>query len=125
MHLEGKGHSDYRRRSGDRGAMARLFASEGATVALLDLTESQGPAVADGILRESAEALFIPADVRSQAGVAEVIRTTRQTFGRLDVVVNVAGFNRKGHVDSPSVEDPDSVMEGTFRTCSDHQASTT
>jgi hypothetical protein len=33
VHLEGKGHSDYRRRSGDRGAMARLFASEGATVA--------------------------------------------------------------------------------------------
>jgi hypothetical protein len=44
VHLEGKGHSDYRRRSEDRGAMARLFASEGATVALLVLTESQGPA---------------------------------------------------------------------------------
>ena len=83
--------------------MARLFASEDAIVALLDLTESQGPAVADGIPRESAEALFIPVDVRSQAGVHEV-RTTKQTFGRLDAVVNVVGSNRKGRVDSPSVE---------------------
>jgi NAD(P)-dependent dehydrogenase (short-subunit alcohol dehydrogenase family) len=90
------------------------FASEGAAGVPLDLTESQGPAVADdGILQESDEALFIPADVSSQAGVAEIIKTTRQSFGRLDVVVNMAGFNRKGRVDSPSIED--SVMEGNIR----------
>ena len=96
-------------------ATARLFASEGAAVALLDPTESQEPAVADGTLQESDEALFIPADVRSEASVAEIIRRTRQTFGRLDVVVTVAGFNRMGRVDSPSVEDWDWVMEGNIQ----------
>jgi NAD(P)-dependent dehydrogenase (short-subunit alcohol dehydrogenase family) len=96
-------------------ATARPFASEGAAVALLDPTESQEPAVADGTLQESDEALFIPADVRSEASVAEIIRRTRQTFGRLDVVVTVAGFNRMGRVDSPSVEDWDWVMEGNIQ----------
>ncbi len=72
--------------------MARLFASEDATVALLNLTESRGPAVADGILQESAETLFIPADTNSQAGVAEVARTTTRTFGRLD------GSGQRGRV---------------------------
>jgi NAD(P)-dependent dehydrogenase (short-subunit alcohol dehydrogenase family) len=98
-------------------ATARLFASEGAAVALLDPTESQSqePAVADGTLQESDEALFIPADVSSEASVAEIIRRTRQTFGRLDVLVTVAGFNRMGRVDSPSVEDWDWVMEGNIK----------
>jgi 3-oxoacyl-[acyl-carrier protein] reductase len=72
-------------------ATARLLASEGSAVALLDPTESQEPAVADGTLQESDEALFIPADVSSEASVAEIIRRTRQTFGRLDVVVTVLG----------------------------------
>lgn len=96
-------------------ATARLVASEGAAVALLDPTESQEPAVADGTLQESDEALSIPADVSSEASVAEIISRIRQTFGRLDVVVTVAGFNRMGRVDSTSVEDWDWVMEGNIQ----------
>jgi 3-oxoacyl-[acyl-carrier protein] reductase len=95
------------------GAAIQLLASEAAAVALPGLTESQGPAVADGIPQESDEALFIPADISGQAGVAEVTRTTRQTFGRLTQVVNAAGFNRKERVDRSSVED--AVMEGNIQ----------
>jgi len=98
-------------------ATARLFAAQGVNV-VIDLLDSEGQSVAEEIARKGSEALFVAAHVRNEAAVAEAIDTAYQTFGRIHVLVNVAGVNRKDTVTSLSAEDWDLVMEIKSRVCS-------
>lgn len=52
--------------SGMGEAIARLFAQEGAAVALVDLQAENGQAIAEQIRAEGGQALFIKCDVRSE-----------------------------------------------------------
>ena len=82
--------------SGIGAATARLFATEGAKVALVDLDEAGLAKVAAEI---GSETLVIPADVsnndQARAGVAKVL----EKWGRLDVLVTAAGASFGGTVD--------------------------
>ena len=82
--------------SGIGAATARLFATEGAKVALVDLDEAGLAKVAAEI---GGQTLVIPADVSSndqaRAGVAKVL----EKWGRLDVLVTAAGASFGGTVD--------------------------
>jgi NAD(P)-dependent dehydrogenase (short-subunit alcohol dehydrogenase family) len=85
--------------SGSGAATARLFATEGAKVALVDLDEAGLARVAAAIVSMGGETLTLPADVSSdaqaRAGVAQVL----QKWGRLDVLVTAAGASFGGTVD--------------------------
>ena len=70
-------------------AEARLFAAEGAKVALCDVVDAEGKAVAEEIGRA---ALFHHLDVTSEEGWAEAVAATTAAFGKLDVLVNNAGI---------------------------------
>jgi len=80
--------------SGIGAASARLFASEGAKVALIDQD-------ADGLAKTASglDAITIVADVsnnaQAEAGVAEVM----QKWGRIDVLLTAAGISLGGTVD--------------------------
>jgi NAD(P)-dependent dehydrogenase (short-subunit alcohol dehydrogenase family) len=79
--------------SGIGRAAALAFAREGAKVAVADLKAEEGAAVAAAIRADGGEAIFIRTDVTSEADVQKMIRTTVDTFGRLDSAFNNAGFN--------------------------------
>ena len=72
---------------------ARLFAREGAKVAVADVLEREGSAVAGSIAAAGGEALFVPLDVSSEDQWVAAIRATVDRFGRLDVLVNNAGIS--------------------------------
>ncbi|MEW6768405.1 MAG: SDR family oxidoreductase [Pseudomonadota bacterium] len=84
--------------SGFGAEIVRVFANEGAHVAIVDLNE-------DGARSLSAEvgktSIAIKCDVSSAADVRNAVEATRTRFGRLDIVINNAGTT---HRNKPMLE---------------------
>jgi 3-oxoacyl-[acyl-carrier protein] reductase len=72
-------------------AIARSFAREGARVAILE-REVVGRAVADAIVRDKGDAVAIQCDVTVPTAVREAVALIEQRWGRVDVLVNNAGW---------------------------------
>ena len=72
--------------SGFGTAICRRFVEEGAKVVIVDCRREGGDAVA----RETG-AIFVEADVASEADARRMIATAVERFGRLDILVNNAG----------------------------------
>lgn len=82
---------------GSRGlgrATAELLAAEGCAVAVADLKESWAQGAVDAITAAGGQALAIGADVSDRGAVRAAVERTADTFGRLDVLVNNAMWNR-------------------------------
>jgi 3-oxoacyl-[acyl-carrier protein] reductase len=78
--------------SGFGAEIARVFAREGAKIAVLDINGEGAAAVARGI---GPAAIAIPADVTKRADIDAAVAKTLETFGKLDIVVNNAGWSHK------------------------------
>jgi len=91
--------------SGFGREIARRFAREGAKVAIVDLNGEGAKAVAAEI---GAAAIALTCDVADGAQVAAAFNATAQAFGRVDIVVNNAGWS---HRNQPLLE----VDYATFR----------
>ena len=74
-------------------ASASLFAREGAAVMVADLDFGAGEETAAHIRREGGEAACVEVDVAVPDQVERMIRTSVETFGRIDVLFNNAGVN--------------------------------
>lgn len=72
-------------------ATARTFADEGVRVIVADLDEGRGSAVADEINVAGGEARFVQCDVSDYAAAERAVTAATSSFGRLDIVANVAG----------------------------------
>lgn len=79
--------------SGMGASMARIFAREGAKVAVADMLEAEGLQVVDEITRANGAAIFQKLDVSSEAEWQAAIDATLAAFGRLDILVNDAGIS--------------------------------
>jgi NAD(P)-dependent dehydrogenase (short-subunit alcohol dehydrogenase family) len=77
--------------SGMGEATARLFAAEGAAVAIIDVQRERGEALAAEIASAGGRAMFVAADVSREMQVADSIAATVARFGGLQIVVNCAG----------------------------------
>lgn len=78
--------------SGIGEGIARRFAAEGARVVVNDLDREKGERVARSI---GGSAHFVHADVTRDADWARLVAETLAAFGRLDVVVNNAGWTHR------------------------------
>ena len=82
-------------------AVARLFAQHGARVALLDLNETAGEHLVSEIAAEGGEALFLSTDMTRPHAVEAALQRVIENWGRLDVMVNVAGGSGRRWGDGP------------------------
>jgi NAD(P)-dependent dehydrogenase (short-subunit alcohol dehydrogenase family) len=73
-------------------ATARVFAREGAKVAIADVNDEGGRRVVDSIIESGGEAIFIHADVSEEVEVKSAIQQTVDHFGGLDCAFNNAGI---------------------------------
>lgn len=73
-------------------AAARAFAAEGASILLVDCREDKDDAAAKQLCAAGAsEAISFHGDITQEEEVARAIDMAVQSFGQLDVLVNVAG----------------------------------
>ncbi|MBK0398304.1 SDR family oxidoreductase [Limibaculum sp. M0105] len=105
MRLQGKTALVTGAASGFGRAIARRFAREGAQVAVVDLNAEGARAVAAEI---GDAAIAVACDVADGAQVASCFNDTVQAFGKVDVVVNNAGWS---HPNQPLLD----VDYQTFR----------
>ena len=77
--------------SGIGEATVRLFAAEGARVAIIDVQRELGRKLEDAIRSAGGDAFFDERDVSVEDQVRESIERTADRFGGLQIVVNSAG----------------------------------
>jgi NAD(P)-dependent dehydrogenase (short-subunit alcohol dehydrogenase family) len=83
--------------SGILGAcMARHLAKEEAVVVILDRNKELGEDVAAGIRASGHKAVFLPSDVLDREVLEQNKQDILKAFGRIDVLVNLAGGNQAG-----------------------------
>src|SRR5580692_802431 len=104
---------------GTGASISRLFAQEGASLVINDLGGAadgsggdEGPAkqVADEITAAGGTAVADGGDVADVATGERLVRTAVEQFGRLDIVVNVAGILRDRMIFNLSEADWDEVI---------------
>jgi 2-hydroxycyclohexanecarboxyl-CoA dehydrogenase len=79
-------------------AIAEKFAAEGATVVVTDVNGTTAQETVEAV---GGTALAITVDVTSRDSVAAMVAQVRDRFGRIDVLVNNAGWDKGGRfVDS-------------------------
>ena len=77
--------------SGIGRASAHLFSKHGARIAIAELDEARGTAVADAVNAEGGSALFVATDVTQPESVEAAVNQCANDFGQLDVLLNCAG----------------------------------
>src|SRR5919204_1170996 len=91
-------------------ATAARLASDGAAVAVTDMDIAPAEETAELIRSTGARALAIPVDVTNREQIEAAAARTAEEFGRLDILVAVAGITRDNLLFRMSDEDWDGVM---------------
>lgn len=103
------------------GCITRLFAQEGAAVVIADLLKERGEEIAASIRKDSGRADFRDTDVTQAAQVQAAIQRAVDLYGRLDVLVNCAGWLRVEMAIRLAEEDFDRTIathvKGTWLMC--------
>jgi NAD(P)-dependent dehydrogenase (short-subunit alcohol dehydrogenase family) len=85
---------------------ARVFARHGCSVVLAARGQNEGEAAAAELVKAGHRALFMTCDVTSQPDLSNLIQATVERLGRLDCMVNNAGWHPPAMtIDQTSVEE--------------------
>lgn len=96
--------------AGIGAASAALFAKEGAQIVAVDVDRERVDRLAAEIGRAGGECLAVVADVSQRDHVDNVLRSTMQKFGCVDILFNNAGIVPTGNLEAISEEQWDRAM---------------
>ncbi|WP_078427811.1 SDR family NAD(P)-dependent oxidoreductase [Alkalihalobacterium alkalinitrilicum] len=93
--------------SGQGAASARLFASEGAKVVIVEWNEENGKKVEEEISQAGQEALFIKTDISKEEDVVAVVQQVMDKYGGIDILFNNAsvGFSERNKYKMAAIQD--------------------
>jgi len=95
--------------------VATLYAEKGAKVVLADVDQMGGEQTASEITAKGGQALFVLTDVRKEADIINLMKSTHDTYGQIHILINNAG---KGLFKSPyevTLEEWDDVINTNLR----------
>jgi short-subunit dehydrogenase len=93
---------------GSGKAISLLLGPEHAKVVLVARRKGVLEEVATRILKSGGQALVVPTDLRNAKDIANVMKLTLETFGRVDALINVAGM---GYYDWIEETTPEEIAE--------------
>jgi NAD(P)-dependent dehydrogenase (short-subunit alcohol dehydrogenase family) len=103
--------------SGIAAATARRFVADGGLVAAVDLDRQRAEAVAS----ELGDSIGLGCDVADERSVQQAVGETRERFGRIDCVLNSAGYVRFTPIAELALEEWNRLiavhLTGTFLVC--------
>jgi NAD(P)-dependent dehydrogenase (short-subunit alcohol dehydrogenase family) len=102
---------------GSRGlglVLARLWAVEGARLALLARDPAELERAEADLRTLDAEVMTLPCDVRDQGQVEEALSRVVRRYGQLDVLVNNAGIIQVGPLEHMALQDFEDAMAVHF-----------
>jgi NAD(P)-dependent dehydrogenase (short-subunit alcohol dehydrogenase family) len=103
--------------SGIGAATARRFAAEGGNVAVVDLDADR----AESLASELDGSIGLACDVADEGSVNDAVGTARERLGRIDCVLNSAGFAQFAPLEEVSLADWNRMLAvhltGTFLVC--------
>ncbi len=107
--------------TGIGAGLAQAFAEAGADVALAARTTADLERVAETIRGLGRQALVVPTDIRDLEAIERMVARTVETHGRLDILLNAAGVQRRKPILEATADDWHYVMDvnarGAFFTC--------
>ena len=89
----------------------RLFAREGAKVAIGDIREEDGRRVEAEIAEAGGDAMFVNLNVSDENSWTAAITQIAERYGKLDVLVNNAGISGSGETDFRSTDAWDRLLD--------------
>ena len=103
--------------SGLGEATARLYAKEGAKVAIAGRSEERGNKIVKDIQDNGGEAVFVKVDLMDSDQIKQSVQDTVDTFGTIDILYNGAGIlDKYEDIINTDEETFDSVIEINLKT---------
>lgn len=96
--------------SGLGEAACKLFAQEGARVIVADYNIMSAKAVSDEIKENGGDALALWVNVAERRSVDDVVKHTKNLFGKVDILINNAGITMDSTLAKMSQEQWDDVI---------------
>jgi 3-oxoacyl-[acyl-carrier protein] reductase len=93
------------------GAIAHRFAREGAKLAIADIDADAASACAAKLAGKGTDSIPLTADVTDKKSVDAMVKTTLDRWGRIDILVNVAGGADRKVVFDMSAADWDHIVD--------------
>lgn len=98
------------------GGIARIFASEGAKVLVVDVAEEWGMKTVNRIKQAGEEASFVKADVSQEKEMEFMAQTAIQRYGRIDILCHNAGiYTNMARIEEMTVADWDKILSVNLR----------
>lgn len=95
--------------------IASLAAAEGAAVILGDIQDERGENAAAEIRAAGGRAQFCHADIKSERDCIALVETAKRAFGKLDGLVNNAGWFPRATLEETTTEFWDEVIQVNLR----------
>jgi len=90
---------------GSGAETAKLLAHRGAKgLTICGRKEKEGLKIKEEIEKIGAECIFVKADLSKEKDCRNIVNLTDKNFGRLDSLINVAGFTERGTILSTTME---------------------
>lgn len=100
---------------------AEVFAEQGANIVGVDIRTDRMEALEKQVEAYGVKFLGCQCDVRSESDVKDCLSKAAKTFGRIDIMVNIAGVSSDRPITRTSAEEYQRVMDinvgGTFNFC--------
>ena len=91
-------------------AAAKLFASEGAAVAVVDLDRARADKVSEAIGAAGGQAKSFTCDVAQDAEIVDTVKAVAREWGRIDILINNVAISDNKHVFDITKEEWDRVL---------------
>lgn len=94
--------------------IARLFASKGGKVAVVDMDKGRGESIASEIRSSGGEAIAVVADISEVEDVKTMVRTVVEKWGKIDILINNAAISDNKNIFNITKEEWDKTLAVTL-----------